>query len=66
MIDPLRLMDSLGLVVHPHKAVLIPTQVIVFLGFLLNSITMTVSLTQEKTKELKSAVSRLSHAQVLV
>ena len=52
-------MDSLGFVVHPHKAVLIPTQVIVFLGFLLNSITMTVSLTPEKTKKLKSAVSRL-------
>ena len=59
VIDTVRLMDSLGFVVHPHKAVLIPTQVILFLGFLLNSITMTVSLTPEKTKKLKSAVSCL-------
>ena len=44
---------------HPEKSVLLPTQVIVFLGFILNSITMTVSLTPEKAEKLKLAVTRL-------
>ena len=59
VVDTIRLMDSLGFVVHPDKAVLIPTQELVFLGFLLNSITMTVSLTQAKATKIQSAVSRL-------
>ena len=44
---------------HPKKTVFIPTQILVFLGFLLNSITMTVSLTSEKAKKLKAAVNHL-------
>ena len=59
VIDTVRLMDNLGFVPHPNKSVLIPTQVIVFLGFILNSVTMTVYLPPEKAKKLKSAVSHL-------
>ena len=44
---------------HPETSVLLPTQVIVFIGFILNSITMTVSLTPEKEEKLKLAVTRL-------
>ena len=35
------------------------TQILVFLGFLLNLITMTVFLTPEKARKLKAAVNRL-------
>lgn len=56
VIDTIRLLDNLGFVAHPSKSVLIPTQVIVFLGFVLNSVSMTVSLTPKKIKKLKSAV----------
>jgi hypothetical protein len=54
-----RLLDNLGFVPHPKKTVFIPTQILVFLGFLLNSITMTVSLTPDKAKKLKAAVNHL-------
>lgn len=42
------LFNTLGLVTHPDKSVLEPTQQITFLGFQLNSLTMTISLTPEK------------------
>ena len=59
VVDTVKVLDNLNFVTHPEKSVLLPTQVIVFLGFLLNSITMTVSLTPEKAEKLKLAVTRL-------
>lgn len=47
------LMDQLGLTIHPDKSVFIPVQIIVYLGFVLNSIDMTVRLTSEKASGLK-------------
>lgn len=49
--DTIQLMDSLGLTIHPDKSVLIPSQQIVFLGFILCSVTMTIRLTPEKVME---------------
>jgi hypothetical protein len=43
-----KLITELGFITHPEKSVLIPSQVLVFLGFILNSLTMTVSPTQQK------------------
>ena len=48
-----RLMDSLGFTIHPSKSVLEPSQTIVFLGFILNSSSMSVSLTSEKADKIK-------------
>ena len=48
ILDTVKLVDDLGFTVHPEKSVLFPTQEIVFVGFLINSITMTVCLTPEK------------------
>ena len=50
--DTVHLMDSLGLTVQPEKSVLVPTQQIVFLGFLLCSVTMTIRLTPERSQEI--------------
>ena len=44
----------LGFHVHPEKSVLIPSQSLTFLGFNLNSVSMTVTLTQEKRDQLES------------
>ena len=44
---------QLGFVVHPRKSVLEPTQEVVFLGFILNSRDMIISLTPEKATKLK-------------
>ena len=48
--DTIQLMDSLGLTVQLGKSVIQPTQQIVFLGFLLCSVTMTVRLPPERCK----------------
>ena len=47
VIDVTVLFDKLGLPVHPEKSVFIPTQVLTILGFVLNSVTMTLQLTGE-------------------
>lgn len=53
------LMDDLGLTIHPEKSVVVPVQIIEYLGFVLNSITMTVSLTREKSEKIKSMCSEI-------
>lgn len=55
VVDTLKLFDSLGFIIHPVKSVFIPTQTITFLGFILDSRNMTVSLTQQKQLKLKNA-----------
>ena len=46
------LFQKLGFIIHPKKSVLIPIQEICFLGFLLNSVSMTVKLTPEKVQHI--------------
>lgn len=45
--------DKLGFVVHPQKSVFIPNQSLVFLGFVINSVTMKISLTDNKKEKMK-------------
>lgn len=44
----LKLFDTLGFVAHPTKSEFIPKQEIVFLGFVLNSVTMKITLTPKR------------------
>ena len=55
VIDTIKLLNSLGFVPHPTKSVFIPKQILVFLGFVLNSVDMTVSLMSEKRKKVKQS-----------
>ena len=48
-----KLLDSLGLYVHPDKSILEPSQVLEFLGFVLNSVSMTVTLSHAKAENIK-------------
>lgn len=48
VIDTLLQIDSLGLITHPEKSVFYSSQQLVILGFVLNSVTMTIMLTEEK------------------
>ena len=50
--DSSQLFDSLGLTVHPGKSVLTPTTSIEFLGGVIDSRTMTVSLTSAKKDKI--------------
>ena len=54
-----KLFADLGFIIHPIKSVLTPVQILMFLGFVLNSIRMTVSLTQEKAQRLSDACTEL-------
>ena len=53
------LFDRLGFVVHPDKSLLVPTQEITILGFVINSRKMSVRLTPQKEKNLKRLVNQL-------
>ena len=50
----LHTLHELGFVVHPDKSVLQPMQVIVFLGFKINTLDMTITLTEEKKGKIKT------------
>ena len=52
------LIQQLGFHINLVKSVLVPTQIVEFLGFLLNSIRMTVSLTEHKAKKLQLACTK--------
>jgi hypothetical protein len=54
-----QLITRLGFVVHPSKSVFEPTQILEFLGFLLNSHTMTVTLTSKKLTKIVAACEHL-------
>lgn len=53
------LFTKLGFIVHPDKSVMTPTQELKFLGFILNSKTMSVSLTPERISSLKEIIHKL-------
>ena len=46
------LFTSLGLLIHPEKSLDIPSQIATVLGFIINSLDMTISLTTEKKTSL--------------
>ena len=52
MLDTISIMHSLGFVVHPEKSSINPKQQIVFLGFVIDSTTMTLSLTLERKRKI--------------
>ena len=49
----------LGFIIHLHKSVFIPTQKLVFLGFILDSVQMRIYLTTEKMDKVRSACIKL-------
>ena len=52
---------KLGFVIHPEKSVLVPSQEMEFLGFLLNSINMTIRLPPTKAERVRLACQSLLH-----
>ena len=50
--DTVSLLLSLGFTIHPIKSVLIPTQELTFLGFIINSRHMTIALTLKRSEGL--------------
>ena len=48
-----------GFLIHPTKSVLVPTQEIEFLGFILNSVSMTICLPPVKAATVQQACENL-------
>ena len=59
VLETLKLFVDLGFCAHPEKSCLIPSQEVIFLGVVLNSITMTVRLTIEKKQKIKNACTAM-------
>ena len=59
VVDTVKLLHTLGFVVHPEKSLFIPTQKLVFLKFILSSVSMLVYLTPDKVLKLKQAATKL-------
>ena len=58
VIATITLFDSLRFVIHNLKSVLLPSQRITYLGFVLDSIEIKIYLTQEKAQTLKYACEK--------
>ena len=56
------LMES-GFVIHPIKSVLEPTQVITHVGFVLDLVSMEISLPADKVRGIKQSCEHLAHQQ---
>lgn len=54
-----QLFDRLGLTIHPDKSNFKPTQKIVFLGFILDSVAMTVTLDTKKQQKIRDLSTQL-------
>ena len=53
------LVTSLGFTIYSEKSALIPSQSAVFLGFLIDTVAMTVNMTTVKADKVKSAINAL-------
>ena len=58
--DTVNLFTLLGFTIHPVKSVLEPTQTIQLLGFVIDSVAMTVKLPPSKAAKVKSACKHFS------
>lgn len=57
--DTVCLLQNLGFFIHEKKSVFIPTQMITFLGNVIDSVSMTVTLPKEKVDHIKDECLRL-------
>ena len=64
VVDTIMLFTKLGFHIHPVKSVFIPSQKLTFLGFVLDSIAMTVTPTAEKVQRILSVCATLLKTQM--
>ena len=55
----LELLQSLGFVIHPQKSIFVPSTVMEFLGFIIDSNNMTVTLTEAKKVAIKDLCTQV-------
>ena len=52
-------LKSLGFIIHPKKSLFVPTRCIEYLGFVLNSQSMTIFLSDAKKEKIKLLCSEI-------
>jgi len=57
-----KLLDELGFIIHPEKSIFIPSRRIEFLGHIINTVSMNITLTREKKEKIESMCQRLLEA----
>lgn len=62
VVKTVELSTKAGFVIHPEKSVLTPTREITYLGFILNSQSMTVRLTKERVHKIKTRCIKVLRA----
>ena len=62
-IDTIIMLDKLGFVIHPDKSAFLPKQIIVFLGFTINSVDMTLTLTDEKILKIETLILQVLNSE---
>ena len=59
------LLDDLGFTIHPEKSILTPGHTLVYLGFLLNSMDMTVTLTEDRITRVQKICDDMLKAKLV-
>ena len=59
LVPQFKLLKELGFTIHDQKSSLVPTQSVTFLGFTIDSISMSVYMTKGKADKVKSAIQSL-------
>ena len=62
VLDTVKMLLSLGFILHPHKSVFTPTQQLVIWGFVLDLVQMKIYLTNEKLASSNQSVTSLSRS----
>ena len=66
VVASVELLTELGFQIHPEKSRLLPVQVIEYLGFLIDSVTMTVRLTPLKRQKVLPIISEIISSKSLL
>ena len=61
VITSIKLLNSLGFIIHLDKSIFLPKQEITFLGFSINSLKIEITLTDTKKETLKACCIELLH-----
>ena len=59
VLSTISLLQELGFVIHPTKSIFVPTQKMTFLGFEIDTLNMTLTLTSKKKENIRNIAAAL-------
>ena len=61
-----QLLQNLGFTIHPIKSILTPTQKITFLGFVIDSVQITLEITEEKNNKIHNLCLETLQKEIII